>query len=222
MTEGTNSVPPRVQAPDVRTLTRASVIALIVAVILLVTVVLPAEYGIDPLGTGAALGVAALSGQVDEPVPPPEGEKVAPVQEGPFALYPAEFKVDSREFVLGPYEYVEYKYHLEQGATMLFAWRASRDVMHDLHGVPDGAPASAEQSFDGRPRREADGSFAAPFTGIHGWYWENPGGDTVTVRVTTSGFYTSAHEFRYDRTRLSRQVRTLDIIPPAGAEKEIP
>ena len=216
------NVPPPVQAPDAPTLARASVIAVIVAAVLLVTVVLPAEYGIDPLGTGAALGVAALSAPLGEPVPPPEGDTVAPVQEGPFALYPAEFKVDSREFVLGPYEYVEYKYHLEQGATMLFAWRASGDVMHDFHGVPDGAPASAEQSFDARPRREADGSFAAPFTGIHGWYWENPGGDTVTVRVTTSGFYTAAHEFRYDRTRLSRQVRALDTISPAGADKENP
>ncbi len=220
MAQGSTNVPPPVQAPDVRTLTRASVIAVIVAAILLVTVVLPAEYGIDPLRTGAALGVAALSAPLSEPVPPPEGDTVAPVQEGPFALYPAEFKVDSREFVLGPYEYVEYKYHLEQGATMLFAWRASDDVMHDFHGVPDGAPASAEQSFDARPRREADGSFAAPFTGIHGWYWENPGGETVTVRVTTSGFYTAAHEFSYDRTRLSREVRSLETIAPAGAGKE--
>ena len=219
MAQGSTNVPPPVQAPDVRTQTRASVIAVIVAAILLVTVVLPAEYGIDPLRTGAALGVAALSAPLSEPVPPPEGDTVAPVQEGPFALYPAEFKVDSREFVLGPYEYVEYKYHLEQGATMLFAWRASDDVMHDFHGVPDGAPASAEQSFDARPRREADGSFAAPFTGIHGWYWENPGGETVTVRVTTSGFYTAAHEFSYDRTRLSREVRSLETIAPAGAGK---
>jgi hypothetical protein len=211
-----------VRAPDRRTLAKASAIALVVAVVLLVTVVLPAEYGIDPLGTGAALGVSALSAvTASEPVPPPTGDRVAPVQEGPFALYPAAFKVDSRDFVLGPYEYVEYKYHLEQGATMLFSWRASGDVMHDLHGVPDGE-GTTEQSFDPRPRRQADGSFAAPFTGIHGWYWENPGGDTITVRLTTSGFYTAAHEFSFDRTRRAREVRPLETITPAGAGKENP
>ena len=224
MAQGTTNVPPPVQAPSARTLVKAIAIALVVATIVLVTVVFPAEYGIDPLGTGEALGLSALSGGTtpEEPVPPPAGEKVAPEQEGPFALYPAGFKVDSRELVLGPYEYVEYKYHLERGAAMLFSWRASGDVMHDFHGDPEGQSSSAAaQSFDARPRRQADGSFAAPFSGIHGWFWENPGGETITVRVTTAGFYTSAHQFRIDRTRLERDVRGLETIAPATGE-EVP
>ena len=155
-------------------------------------------------------------------IPPPQGTKLAPVPEGPFALYPSAYKYDAREFVLGPYEYVEYKYHLEQGATMLFAWTADGDVMHDFHGDPDGAPASAAQSYDTRPRRRADGTFAAPFSGIHGWYWENPGGETITVKVTTAGFYTSAHQFRFDGTRYPRTVRALETIPVSDDEKETP
>jgi hypothetical protein len=212
------------QVPAARTLVKASAVALVVAVLLLITIVFPAEYGIDPLGTGEALGLSALRGGIvtEEPVAPPAGAKVIPVQEGPFALYPAEYKVDAREFVLGPYEYVEYKYHLEQGATMLFSWKANGDVIHDFHGDPEGAPSNAAQSFDKRARRQADGSFVAPFTGIHGWYWENPEGETVTVRVTTSGFYTSAHEFHYDGTRQPREIRALDTITPAGSKKEIP
>ena len=210
------------QLPATGTLLKASVAALVVATILLVTVVFPAEYGMDPLGTGRALGLSALSGAAapEQPVPPPDGAKVAPIQEGPFALYPADFKVDSREIVLGPYEYVEYKYHLERGATMLFSWQASGDVMHDFHGDPEGQSSSTSaQSFDSRPRRQADGSFVAPFTGIHGWFWENLGGDMITVRVTTAGFYTSAHQFRFDRTRIAREVRALDTITPATGEE---
>jgi hypothetical protein len=208
--------------PDTRTLVKATAIAAVVAAIVLVTIVLPAEYGVDPLGTGEALGLSALGGttEAEEPVPPPTGTKVAPVQEGPFALYPAQFKVDSRELVLGPYEYVEYKYHLERGAVMLFSWEASGDVMHDFHGDPEGQSSStAAVSFDARPRRQADGSFVAPFSGIHGWYWENPGGEPITVRVTTSGFYTSAHQFRFDRSRLTREVRPLDTITPSAGEE---
>lgn len=209
--------------PSARTLVKATAIALVVAGVLLVTVVLPAEYAIDPLGTGEALGLSALSGTaVPEPVPPPQGAKVAPIQEGPIAIYPAEYKFDSREFVLGPYEYVEYKYHLEQGATMLFSWNANGNVIHDFHGDPDGAPSSAAQSFDKTARRQVDGSFTAPFSGIHGWYWENPGGDTITVRVTTAGFYTSAHQFRYDGTRQPRAVRALTTITPANEAQETP
>ena len=183
------------------------------AAVLLVTVVLPAEYGIDPLGTGKALGLTALTqASVAEPVPPPQGAVLAPVQEGNVGLYPGEYKVDSREFVLGPYEYIEYKYHLAKDATMLFSWSATGDVTQDFHGDPDGAPSSATQSYDKKPRRTATGSFIAPFSGIHGWFWENPGGESVTVKVTTAGFYTSAHEFHFNGTRQAREVRALDAI----------
>jgi hypothetical protein len=211
---GVGSTPGPQKLPSLRTLAVASVISLVVAALVLVTAVLPAEYGIDPLGTGRMLGFTALSqaGAVT-PVPPPQGESLAPVPQGAFALYPGEYKFDSREFVLGPYEYVEYKYHLVKDATMLFSWTADGDVVHDFHGDPEGAPANSEQSYDKQPRRRADGSFTAPFSGIHGWFWENPGGETITVRVTTAGFYTSAHEFHFNGTRQDRQVRALDSIP---------
>ena len=202
---------PAVHSP--KAIAKASGLALLVSAIVLVTVVLPAEYGIDPIGTGRALGLTALSGA--EPaavVPPPSGDALAPVQEGNIGLYPRDYKVDSRELELGPYEYIEYKYHLAKDATMLFAWSASGDVVQDFHGDPDGAPSSAAQSFDKKPRRESTGSFVAPFSGIHGWYWENPGGETVTVRLTTAGFYTAAHEFHFDGTRRAREVRALDAI----------
>lgn len=198
--------------PSARTLAKASGAALIIAVIVLVTVVLPAEYGIDPLGTGRATGISALSAPVLSPVPPPTGEVLAPVQTGAVALYPGEYRFDSREIVLGPYEYVEFKYHLAQDATMLFSWFADGDVLHDFHGDPDGAAADASQSYDNASRRRADGSFTAPFSGIHGWFWENPGGDTITIKLTTAGFYTSGHQFRFDGTQQTRAVRALDTI----------
>jgi hypothetical protein len=196
-------------------LAKASGIALVTAAVILVSVVWPAEYGIDPLGTGNVLGLTAISATVEPaPLPPPPdgAQTMAPVTTGAVALYPGEYKVDSREFVLGPYEYVEYKYHLAKGAQMLFSWNATAEVDHDFHGDPDGAPASAAQSFDKRPLRGANGSYTAPFSGIHGWFWENPGGETITVAVTTSGFYTAAHEFGFDGTRQPREVRALDTI----------
>jgi hypothetical protein len=103
---------------------------------------------------------------------------------------------------------------------MLFSWTASEDVMHDFHGVPDGS--TTEQSYDKSSRRRADGSFAAPFAGIHGWYWENPGGETISVRLTTAGYYSAAHEFHSDRSRFQRELRDLDAIGIAEDEKENP
>jgi len=200
-----------------RSLARACLAAFILAAVILVTIVLPAEYGLDPLGTGRALGLTALSQPLAPvPVTPPSGTALAPTVAGPIGLYPAAFKVDARDIVLGPYEYVEFKYHLEAGATMLFSWAATGDVMHDFHGDRDGAPANAAVSYDMSPRRQADGSFTAPFRGIHGWFWENPGGDTITVTLTTAGFYSAAHQFHYNGTRHDRAVRALDAIAPVS------
>jgi hypothetical protein len=208
--------------PSTRSLMRATAIAAAVAATVLVTVVLPAEYGLDPLGTGKLLGLTVLTDPVMAPPALPGGEaKLVPVQNGPTALYPGEFRVDSRRLVLGPYEYIEFKYRLEQGATMLFSWKASGDVAHDFHGDADGAPADASQSYDKQTRRSADGSFIAPFSGIHGWFWENPGGEEMTIALTAAGFFTTAHEFHSDRTRRQHEVGGLDRIAIAPDQKEI-
>jgi hypothetical protein len=52
--------PPPVEPSSPRKLLRSTLIALAVAVLLLVTVVLPAEYGIDPTGAGRVLGLTRM------------------------------------------------------------------------------------------------------------------------------------------------------------------
>jgi len=46
--------------PDARTLMRSTLIAAAAALVLLVTVVLPAEYGIDPTRIGRVLGLTQM------------------------------------------------------------------------------------------------------------------------------------------------------------------
>jgi len=48
---------------------KATAVALVVATALLFIAVLPAEYGIDPLGTGRMLGLTALAGVNEIPEP---------------------------------------------------------------------------------------------------------------------------------------------------------
>ena len=43
------------------------------------------------------------------------------------------------------------------------------------------------------------GSFTAPTTGIHGWFWENKGKKQVQIHLTTSGFYDSAKMYAGDK-----------------------
>ena len=51
---------PQGELPSSRSLMRSTLIALGIAVLLLTTVVLPAEYGIDPTGAGRVLGLTQM------------------------------------------------------------------------------------------------------------------------------------------------------------------
>jgi len=69
-------------------------------------------------------------------------------------------------------------------------------VSYNFHGAPDGAPPGYAESFDAQESAQANGTYTAPFSGIHGWYWENTGTEEVTITLTTAGFYSTAHEAR--------------------------
>ena len=212
---------PQTLAPSLPTLIKTTIIALAVAAVILVTFVLPAEYAIDPTGVGRRLGLTDIASPpvVAIDLPKSEGAPLAPVQTGAIGEYPAEYKFDVYEVVLEPYEFVEYKYHLEKGASMLYSWTASAPVVHDFHGERAGgasAEGAAEESFDKQDRGQMSASFAAPFAGIHGWFWENNSAEPVTVRLTSSGFYTAAIEIRSDRSRHPRPLRALSTLSPAA------
>ena len=207
------------EAPPLAALLKTTAIALLVAAGILVTIVLPAEYGVDPLGTGRRLGLSQMSSARVTTIEAPDVSTaaLAPTQNGPIGEYAGTYKYDVAELSLGPYEYVEYKYHLEKGANMVFEWTSSAPLIHDMHGEPDGGAKGSEQSFDKKNRREAHGSFTAPFGGIHGWYWENPGSATVTVKLSSAGFYASAIQIRSDRTRQPRTLKSPDTLMTGAA-----
>ena len=114
---------------------------------------------------------------------------------GPIAPRPNGYKVDAIEFLLIPMQTVEYKYRLERGATMIYSWTANGRVRFDFHTVPDGKPLSASQRFEAAEKDQAHGVYTAPYSGLHGWWWENRGNESVTIRLTTAGFYTAAIMF---------------------------
>ena len=129
------------------------------------------------------------------PFPPPVYAPMAAEPGGPIAPRPTGYKVDAIEFLLIPSQAVEYKYTLEEGATMLYSWEATGQVRFDFHTIPDGKPLSASDRFQAAETEQAHGVYVAPYPGLHGWWWENTSQETVTIRVTTAGFYTSATMF---------------------------
>ena len=206
--------------PSLAALGRTTAGALAVAAVILVTTVLPAEYAIDPLGTGRWLGLTEIAAPRRVPAESTRapGAALKPVQTGQVAIYPGSYRYDVYEVTLEPFDYVEYKYQLEQGAVMLFSWTATAPVVQDFHGerATVGEGETAEESYDKQDRQGADGTFTAPFAGIHGWYWENESADPVTVRLSTSGFYSAAFEIHSDRTRTARTLLGPDTWTPVG------
>jgi hypothetical protein len=173
--------------------------ALFVAGVILVVAVLPAEYGIDPLGVGRRLGLTAMNdtarsleafqatrsaGQGNVPA-------VVPQDRG--------YQQETVVFTLAPHDSVEYKYRLDKGKALLYSWNATAPVNCELHAEPDGAPQGYAESYEKQnARTAASGTLTAPFAGIHGWYWENPGDTPVTLTLSAAGFYNMSHEFRKD------------------------
>lgn len=190
--------------------------ALLVAAVVLLTTVLPAEYGLDPFGTGEKLGLMALA----------EAEATAAqatiISSGPAkttTLQSRIYKVDSREFQLAPSEGMEFKYHIEKGGGLLYTWTADANVEYEFHGEPEGGPAGAYESYDLSAGEKGAGNFTAPFTGIHGWYWLNKTPNPVTVRLTSAGFYTGATEFRKDKRTIQHQLPDVNPATVGAAGK---
>jgi hypothetical protein len=179
--------------PSVRRLVQGSLVALAVAIIVLVVVVLPAEYGVDPTGIGQKLGLRSLSSTK----PGSDVDVSAPLGADPFATASPvwrralPFRSDEMQLVLQPNEGGEIKAVMKGGERYVFAWEAvGGRVDFDMHGEQANGPPDAFTSYwKGREQHSAGGAFTAPFDGTHGWYWKNRGDKPVTIRVRTSGYY---------------------------------
>jgi hypothetical protein len=171
--------------------------AILAAGLILVMFILPAEFAVDPLGTGARLGLLPL-GEVGQQVD--ALNKTAATATGEGAIVAAQdkpFQQENVDFKLAPREGMEYKYRLDKGEALLYAWSASAPVNFEFHAEPDGAPAGYAQTYEKKSAQmQASGTLTAPFPGIHGWYWENTTDKEVTVTLKSAGFYNLAHEFR--------------------------
>jgi len=171
--------------------------ALLAAGLILVMFVLPAEFAVDPLGTGARFGLLplGLTGQQVEALETAAAAGGA----GQAALLVAQerpFQTETVDFKVAPHEGIEYKYRLDKGEALLYSWTATAPVNYEFHAEPDGAPAGYAQSYEKSSGTSQTGTLTAPFPGIHGWYWENPGDQEVTVTLKSAGYYNVSHEFR--------------------------
>lgn len=171
---------------DASHLLRSTLMAFVAAMLLLVAVVLPAEYGVDPMGAGRLLGLTALG----------DAKRISENTRGGASAHshPRAPRNANVTINLAPREEIEYKAQLAQGEPMLYSWQVSGGPLYfEFHGEPTEGdwPKDFFQSYEIKSGASAaHGSFVAPFTGRHGWYWRNLSDQPASITLAASGYYT--------------------------------
>ena len=196
------------ELPSSKQLLKSTAIAAGAAVAILVTVVMPAEYGVDPTGVGGVIGLTekgeiktqlAEEAELDRQMQQPAADEQSSLLDDLLGLFigtahaqEAESWTDEFSFTLEPGEGIEWKLVMEEGATAEYAWAAEGGVVnYDLHGAGGGQSVSYE---DGRGQTSDKGTITAAFTGNHGWFWRNRDSQDVTITVYLRGDYSEVKQ----------------------------
>ena len=195
-----NSQRPNVDdLPTSRQLLRATATSAAVAGALLVTVVLPAEYAIDPTGIGAKLGFTEM-GEIKERLAQEaaadesaaaraaDAAAVSSTAGAPQPSAVSAVRSDVTSVTLDPGQGAEIKATMAEGLRLTYEWSVSGGAVNydthadapgiDYHGYGKGQNSAGER-----------GKLVAPFDGKHGWFWRNRGDAPVTVTLRTDGQY---------------------------------
>ena len=205
-------LPTRAELPGTARLLRSTAVAALIAAGLLITAVLPAEYGIDPTGIGRVLGLtkmgeiktalsteaaaekaapAAPKPQATVPAAPPAAKQAAAMPPDIPAKATASGQQHTMTVRLKPGQGAEIKLAMRKDASVRYEWTTQGGpVNYDTHGDTVNAPKDFYHGYGkGRNTASDAGTLQAAFDGTHGWFWRNRTGAEVTVTLKTNGDY---------------------------------
>jgi hypothetical protein len=182
--------------------------ATLVALLILITIVLPAEYAIDPTGAGRLLGLTELNqvkqGAIDPaalletPVGPMINSKTSDADRSNNAesgKLPAAYfsetarKEDALTLTLQPGQGAEIKAVMNKGQRLFFNWQADGLLYVDMHGEEPNASAEDFTQYRAQLATRSEGALTAEFPGTHGWYWKNDQLQPITIELQVTGYY---------------------------------
>jgi len=192
------------ELPSSAQLLRSTVIAAVSAAAILVAVVLPAEYGIDPTGAGGVLGLTEMGEIKTQLADEAEADRLLELEatggdqssflDGIFGLFvgaahaqEAEVWRDETTFTLAPGDSAEWKLVMTEGQTAEYQMLVEGGrINFDLHGHGGGQSVTYDR---GRGSTGSEGEIVADFDGEHGWFWRNRDSQPATVTVQVRGEY---------------------------------
>ncbi len=201
------------ELPSSGKLLRSTGIAALIAGVLLTTVVLPAEYAVDPTGVGQLLGLTemgrvkrSLAAETEQAEAAAEGAGGADAENllapealatTPAPVAPASPTSPAAEaavpqshvttLTLAPDQGAEIKLVMRKGASARYAWETDGGrVNFDIHGD---WPGTSYHGYGKGSDARAEGVLTAAADGSHGWFWRNRTDAPVTITLRTSGDY---------------------------------
>lgn len=183
--------------PTTRTLLRTTAIAAAIAAVLVVGIIMPAEYGVDPTGVGRVLGLTQM-GKLKLELMKEEAElqKSLAVSAGASlqesltaapAVNPG-MREDSMTVTLIPTQRIEVKLAMTKDQVASYRWVVdSGAVFFDLHGEGPKSAGSPMQRYGQGTLHRAEGDITAAFDGVHGWFWENQTSHDIHITVKAWG-----------------------------------
>ncbi len=195
------------ELPSSAQLLRSTLVAAVSAIAILVTVILPAEYGIDPTGAGRILGLkemGEIKGQLSEEAASDHGAylrkdpqptfigRIFDTLVGTAHAEESTAWTDKVSFDLAPSATHELKLKMKKGDVAEFdmAVEGGR-VNFDLHAHGSGKSITYKKR---RGSTGAKGKIVAAFDGEHGWFWRNRDKSALTVTVQLRGAYSELKE----------------------------
>jgi len=207
-------LPNRAELPGSKQLLRSTIIAIIIAAVLLVTIVLPSEYGIDPTRVGRVLGLTkmgeikmALAREAEQDrANTASAQQPAAVSSPQLSAQPPQNtsastaqtttqtksapRTDEMTVTLKPGAATEIKMEMSKGAKVGYEWTTvGGAVNYDTHG--DSPDVNYHGYGKGQQKERDSGELTAVFDGKHGWYWRNRSSGDVTITLKTNGEYQS-------------------------------
>ncbi len=199
----------KVEALAGPTMLKVTITTIIGALILLVLIVLPAEYSIDLTGFGKITGLNKLSGEPTETIEITDiigGNEV--IREVEIPMFgeptplpnPSVFQDQAEEALsmsmiieLGAFEQTEIKTVLDEGKVIVYSWEVEGDinVYFDFHGHEESFGPDFYVRYKERQEglSKSSGSLTAPFYGEHGWLFLNINEQPVSITLNVTGYY---------------------------------
>jgi hypothetical protein len=180
------------QPPSKRSILGMITGSLAVATLALLFFVLPVEYQYDPTGVGSLLGLDDLAAATEwtELEMPEGGVDMVRFYDQPFRTDTVDIPLEAED------GWLEYKLQMSEGDSVVYSWHVleidNPDWFYsEFHGHTEPAPGEVGDVMYYRSETGAsdNGSFVAPFEGVHGWYLQNQTEYPVVVRLEVAGFY---------------------------------